>query len=94
MYRQAPSTSFVAVRPPPSVVHTLQMSSPQKTLGKSKPWAGRNESLFATRGLSDQDERHMAKYGKNNLKNFFSGTKGPMALGLNMQNCTHGINKV
>ena len=43
---------------------------------------------------------HMTKmttlpiYGKNPLKFFFSGIKGPVALGLGMQHWGHGPNKV
>ena len=35
----------------------------------------------------------MPIYGKNPLKIFFSGTKGPKALGLGMQHRGHGPNK-
>ena len=33
-------------------------------------------------------------YGKNPLKIFLSGNKGPMSLGLGMQHWGHGPNKV
>ena len=53
-----------------------------------------NESLFGGGGLG-----HMAKmaampiYGKNPLNIFFSGTKGPMTLGLGFQHWELGPNQ-
>ena len=81
----------------PSVVHTLQTSSPQKPLGQSKPnfiWGphGSRERKFIRGGLGHIT---MPMYGKNPLKTiFFSGTKGPMTLGLGMQHWGLEPNKV
>ena len=53
-----------------------------------------NENLFGGGGGGDLG--HMTKmattplYGKNALKIFFSGTKGPMTLGLGMQHMGFG----
>ena len=84
----------------PSVFQTLQITSPHKPLGQSKPnliWSchGPRETKVCLPHLG-----HMTKmaampiYGKNPLKIIFSRTKGPMALGLGMQYWGYGPNKV
>ena len=52
-----------------------------------------NESLFRGTGSHDQMAT-LPIYAKNPLKIFFSGTKGPMTLGLGMQHLGLGPNKV
>ena len=49
-----------------------------------------NGSLFAASGLHDMTQMAaMPIYGKHPLKIFFSGTIGPMILGLRMQHLGH-----
>ena len=45
-----------------------------------------NESLFTASGSKDQEDGQPIK--------IFSGTKGPMALGLGMQHWGHGSNNI
>ena len=75
--------------PPPIHPHKNQMVAPyeirqyfqNKILGS--PYLGDMTKMAA-----------MTKYGKNPLKIIFSGTKGPMSLGLGMQHWEHRPSKI
>ena len=101
--------SIGRLRCPSSVVHTLQTSS-QKPLSQSKPnfiWSliGMGEQKFVHMIQVVGPFVHMIHvvwprwppcplYGKNPLKIFFPGTKGPMTLELGMQHWGLGPNKI
>ena len=91
-YRQALSS---VRRPHSSNIFFSKTTGPIKAKFYIKPqWGGGNESLFAASVSHDQDGRYAPAYMVNPLKIFFSGTKGPMALGLGMQHWGHGPNEI
>ena len=93
-----PQGSFVFTLTHIGKTLTLQMSSPKKHQGQSKPSFKWSLHRLGETKVCFPYLRHLIKmatmliYGKNPLKLFFSETKGPMALGLIMQHWGNGPN--
>ena len=81
-------------RPHSSNIFSSETTGPSKARFHIEPQKVRGMEVYSPHLGHMTKMAAMPIYGKKPLKIFFSGTKGPMVLGLNMQHLGHGPNKI